>query len=44
MDILDDILKKVEETKENSLLLKNMQNNIIKSNQNYTEKVTKFFK
>ena len=44
LDILDDILKKVEETKENSLLLKNMQNNIIKSNQNYTEKVTKFFK
>ena len=44
LDILNDILKKVEETKENSLLLKNMQNNIIKSNQNYTEKVTKFFK
>ena len=41
LDILDEILKNVEDTKENSLLLKNLQNNLIKSNQNFAEKISK---
>ena len=41
LDILEEILQKVELTKNNSLELKEMNNNMIKINKNFSETVTK---
>ena len=41
LDILDEILQNIEATKENSLILKDMKKNIVKTNKNFTETVTK---
>jgi len=42
LDILDEVLQKLEATKENSLALKEMKNNLAKINKDYTETVNKF--
>ena len=42
MDLLDEVLQKLEATKENSLALKEMKNNLAKINKDYTETVNKF--
>ena len=42
LDLLDEVLQKLEATKENSLALKEMKNNLAKINKDYTETVNKF--
>ena len=41
LDILEEIQQKIESTKDNSLVLKEMKNNLVTINQNYSNTVTK---
>ena len=42
LDILNELLQKIEETRDNSLALKEMKNDLAKRSQTYTETVNKF--